>query len=90
MGEKHRVWHMYVVECSDGSYYCGITTDLKRRISEHNASKRGAKYTRSRRPVFLVSSRKCANKSEACINERHFKQLSRAEKEVFLKTLFRQ
>lgn len=87
MGSKHSSWHMYVVECSDGSYYCGITTDIKRRISEHNTSKKGAKYTRSRRPVFLISSRKCLNKTEACLNERHFKKLSRKEKIAFLKNL---
>ena len=42
------------MECKDGSLYCGITTDINRRITEHNESPRGAKYTRSRRPVSLV------------------------------------
>ena len=46
-----------MVRCADRSLYTGITTDLKRRLQEHNSSKRGAKYTRSRRPVSLVYSR---------------------------------
>lgn len=82
---KHRVWYMYVLECSDGTYYCGITTDLKRRVDEHNDSKRGAKYTRSRRPVRLVYHRRCANRSEAGINENYFKKLRRSQKEDFIK-----
>jgi len=44
-------WFVYLVECNDSTYYCGITTDINRRILEHNESKRGSKYTRSRRPV---------------------------------------
>ena len=47
-------WSVYLVECSDGSLYCGITTDIHRRIYEHNDTNRGAKYTRPRRPVSLV------------------------------------
>lgn len=86
MRAKHRIWFMYVVECSDGSYYCGISTDIKRRVDEHNTSKRGAKYTRSRRPVHLVHQRRCLNKSEAILNENHFKKLSRFEKEKFIKS----
>ena len=48
------MWHVYIVECADGTYYTGITTDVDRRINEHNYSFRSAKYTRSRRPVRLV------------------------------------
>lgn len=76
---------MYVLECSDGSYYCGITTDLKRRVDEHNTSRKGAKYTRSRRPVRLIYHRRCANRSEAMLNENYFKSLKRAAKESFIK-----
>jgi predicted GIY-YIG superfamily endonuclease len=47
------LWYCYLARCCDGSLYVGITTDLHRRMAEHNAG-RGAKYTRSRRPVTLV------------------------------------
>ena len=71
---------MYVLECSDGSLYCGITTDPARRLHEHNATARGAKYTRSRRPVRQVFLRPCRDRSEAARLESAFKSLSRAEK----------
>lgn len=48
-------WFLYTCECSDGTIYTGITTDVKRRIREHNNSKRGARYTRRRRPVTLLA-----------------------------------
>jgi len=65
-------WSVYLVECKDGSLYCGITTDINRRITEHNESPRGAKYTRSRRPVLLVDymdglSKSAASKVESFI-----------------------
>ena len=52
-----KAWHLYVVRCSDGTLYTGVTTDLDRRLHEHNVTKRGAKYTRTRRPVELVWSK---------------------------------
>lgn len=61
-------------------YYAGITTDLKRRIEEHNTSPLGAKYTRGRRPVKLVYSKKFKNKSLASIEEARIKKLSRPAK----------
>lgn len=73
----------YVLQCSDSSLYCGIAQDLKKRLAEHNGeggSKKGAKYTRSRRPVELVWSRKFKTKSEAMRAEIAMKKLSRAEK----------
>ena len=73
-------WHLYVVECADGSLYTGITTDLTRRVHEHNSTARGAKYTRSRRPVRLVYSREYADRSTASKAEAGFKKLSRQEK----------
>lgn len=81
---KHTFWSMYVVRCSDNSLYCGITTDVKRRVNEHNTSFRGAKYTRSRRPVSLVYSRRCLSKSEAILNENAFKKMKKADKEQFV------
>lgn len=74
-------WFLYVVRCSDGSLYTGVTTDLERRIREHNTSKRGAKYTRSRRPVELVLSMPYSSRSEAQKAEAGFKKLRKKEKE---------
>ena len=74
-------WHMYVVRCADGSLYAGATTDIKRRILEHNFSMRGAKYTRSRRPVELIYSLKCDDQSDALKKEYAFKKLSKNKKE---------
>ena len=73
---------MYVVQCGDykQSYYCGITTDLDRRIKEHNQSKKGAKYTRSRRPVRLMFSQLCESKSDARKKEAAVKKLNRSQK----------
>ena len=71
---------MYVVRCSDESLYCGVTTDLDRRIHEHNNTSKGAKYTRSRRPVELVYAGQCDDRSDALKKEWRFKALKRSEK----------
>jgi len=71
---------MYVARCSDGTLYTGITTDVDRRIREHNTSLRGAKYTRSRRPVELFYVEKYRDRSAASIAESAFKKRSRSEK----------
>ena len=73
-------WFLYVVQCSDGTLYTGITTDIERRIREHNESKRGAKYTSRRRPVKLVYSVAYENRSEAQREEYKFKRLKRTKK----------
>ncbi len=73
-------WHVYMVECADGTLYSGITTDLDRRISEHNDSVKGAKYTRAKRPVRLVYSEQYLDRSTASKREYELKQLSREEK----------
>tara|TARA_Y100000592_G_scaffold16961_1_gene25448 strand:+ start:819 stop:1133 length:315 start_codon:yes stop_codon:yes gene_type:complete len=78
-------WHIYVVVCFDNSFYCGITTNLERRLKQHNGEiKGGAKYTRSRRPCRYVYTKKAANRSAASKEEYSFKKLSRKEKEIFL------
>jgi putative endonuclease len=66
--------------CSDNTIYTGITNDLEKRIKEHNEGKRGAKYTRSRRPVTLIKSINCTDRSEASKLEYKIKQLPREEK----------
>jgi len=78
-------WYVYIVLCSkDNSYYTGISTDVKRRVKEHNTSERGAKYTKSRRPVTLLKSWKFSNKSEASKEEYRIKQLSKKQKEALI------
>ena len=82
-------WFFYVVRCIDDSLYAGVTTDLRRRVAEHNSGKRGAKYTRSRRPVRLVYSKQLANRSEAQQKEASFKKLTRKQKlEIILNHTF--
>ena len=70
---------VYLLRCSDGSLYCGWTNDLEHRLAAHNSGK-GAKFTRSRRPVELVYWEECENKSSAMKREYEIKQLSRVEK----------
>ncbi|MGM0410566.1 MAG: GIY-YIG nuclease family protein [Bacillota bacterium] len=71
--------YVYILSCSDNSLYTGYTTDLERRVNEHNEGK-GAKYTRGRTPVELVYHEKKKSKSLAMKREYEIKQLSRAEK----------
>jgi putative endonuclease len=79
MGPKETKWFVYLLLCSDGSLYTGITNDLERRIAQHNDGK-GAKYTRSRRPVKLVYRRNCRDQSDALKKEHSIKQMSRDKK----------
>ena len=71
---------LYILECADGTLYTGITTDMDRRLEEHNSSLLGAKYTRARRPVKLVYKKIYKNRSQASVEESLVKKLSRAEK----------
>lgn len=73
-------WYLYVVQCSDGTLYTGVSTDIDRRVREHNGSKRGAKYTKTRRPVRLVWSKEFNNRSEAQSAEYNFKKLFHKQK----------
>ena len=73
-------WYVYIVECADGSLYTGITTDVQRRILEHNYGMKAAKYTRSRRPVRLVYRKEVLNRSEASKEEARIKRLTRKKK----------
>lgn len=71
--------YTYIVECADGSLYCGWTNDLEKRIMDHNAGK-GAKYTKTRLPVKLVYHEEFDTKEEAMSREWHIKQLRREQK----------
>jgi len=77
MSDDH---YVYVLECADGSLYTGYTTDVERRVAEHEAGE-GAKYTRGRTPVELVHAESFDSKSAAMSREHEIKRLSRAEKE---------
>lgn len=59
-------WLVYLLECADGTLYCGITTNVERRLGQHNGQvPGGARYTQGRRPVRLIASRTCACKGDA-------------------------
>lgn len=81
-------WYVYIMECSDRSYYTGVTTDVDRRLHEHNNTSKGAKYTRCRRPVKLVYFEKTDSRQTACKREYAIKQLKTAAKKN-LAQLFR-
>lgn len=75
--------HVYVLECADGSLYTGYTTDVERRVAEHDAGQ-GANYTRGRTPVELVHVEDYETRSAAMSREAAVKALSRAEKEALV------
>ena len=81
MQPAHNGWACYLLQCADGTLYCGITNDLEKRLAMHNAGE-GAKYTRGRAPVRLVHIERCPDKSAALKREIEIKALPRAEKLV--------
>lgn len=74
------MYYLYILKCADQTLYTGITTDMERRIFEHNSGKIGAKYTFSRRPVKLVYLEKYKNRSLASKEEARIKKLKRETK----------
>ena len=76
--------YVYIVECKDRTYYTGYTTDIKRRVKEHNQGI-GAKYTRGRTPVKLIYFEQKNTKSKAMKREYEIKQLTRKEKEGLIR-----
>ena len=77
-------WYVYIVQCRDNTLYTGITTNLSRRLREHNSQKHGARYTRPRRPVKLVYYETAQSRSSASSREYRIKQLSAAEKKQLI------
>ena len=75
---------LYLLRCSDGTLYAGITADLQRRIHEHNTSDKGAKYTRGRRPCVIVYHEQLKNKSTALKREIAIKKMTKIKKETLL------
>lgn len=81
MGIQKKKWYVYILECSDESLYTGVTTDLERRVEEHNTGhKKAAKFTRTRRPVKLVWWAQTGSKSEAYKQEALIKKMPRKRK----------
>ena len=78
------MYYCYIVRCADGTLYTGVTTELSRRLKEHNTGK-GARYTASRRPVQLLWKEKHSNRSSAQRREAQIKRLPRAEKEALIR-----
>ncbi len=79
------MYYLYILKCADDTLYTGITTDLKRRVEEHNTSKLGAKYTKGRGPVSLIYSKEFEDRSSASIEEARIKKLSKEEKLKLIK-----
>lgn len=75
------LWQVYLLQCADQSLYAGVTTDLARRLQQHNGQLAGgARYTKARRPVALVWSEACASRSDAQQREHELRRLSRKQK----------
>ena len=75
------MYFVYMVKCADDTFYTGIATELERRIEEHNRSDKGAKYTRTRRPVTLVYSEEYPDRSSASKREYEIKKkMNRTDK----------
>lgn len=77
--------YVYILECRDGTYYTGWTTDVEARVKTHNSGN-GAKYTRSRLPVKLVYFEQVEDRSAALKREAAIKKLTRSKKEALVKS----
>ena len=78
-------WHVYIIECNDGSFYTGITNDLDKRIIAHNAGC-ASKYTKSRRPVRLCYIEPALDRSQASRREYAIKSLTKSAKQDLIDT----
>lgn len=79
-----KIWYVYMLRCADDSLYTGVTTDVERRVKEHNGEGgkgKGAKYTKAHRPVVLVHQEIATDRSAAQIREAQLRKLSKIEKE---------
>lgn len=79
------MYYLYILECADTTFYTGITTDLERRVEEHNTSDLWAKYTHARRPVKLLYSEKLENRSDASKRELEVKKMTKKQKIELIK-----
>jgi len=74
------MWFVYIVECADNTLYTWITIDIQRREEEHNSSDKWAKFTKMRRPVKMIFSQSCEDRSDASKKEYAIKKLTRKQK----------
>ena len=79
------MYYVYLLRCADNSLYCGLTTDLDRRVEEHNGEKSKSKYTRSRRPVKLIYFEKYKTINQALKREHEIKKMPKIKKESLIK-----
>jgi len=85
MAKKTTPWFVYLLRCADGTFYTGVTTDVERRVEEHNHSPAGARYTRGRRPVTLVYFESAPSRARAQTREALLKKLSKKDKSLLAK-----
>jgi len=78
------MWYVYILQCSNNTFYVGITNNVKRRLKEHNSGK-GGRYTKARAPVTLVYSEAYKTKAKALKREIQIKRWTRAKKNVLIK-----
>lgn len=83
--KKQEPWFLYILECSDGSLYTGITKDLEHRLKTHSAG-RASHFTRVRLPVRLLYQESCAGRTQALVREYAVKQLPRKKKEALVQS----
>jgi putative endonuclease len=76
-------WSLYILECSDGSFYTGVTPDIDNRLRKHQEGT-ASRYTRTRRPVVLVYREECGSRSRSLVRECEVKSLSRQRKEELI------
>ena len=83
--EPDAVWHIYIVECADGTFYTGVALDVEARVSRHNEGT-GARYTRTRRPVALVYTEEVGDRGAALRREYAVKQMTPMAKRELIAT----
>lgn len=81
---KYMLFNVYIIQCADGSYYIGYTNNIAKRIHQHNNTKFGAKYTRTRRPVVLKYIEEYPSLNMALSRECELKKLSHLEKKILI------
>ncbi|MBM3251569.1 MAG: GIY-YIG nuclease family protein [Candidatus Omnitrophica bacterium] len=81
------MWYVYIVRCSDGCLYTGITDNLEQRLHEHNSCKRGAKFIKYRRPVKLAYREPIEDKKQAAKREKEIKGWRREKKDALIRAM---
>ena len=81
------MYYVYIIECIDGSYYCGYTTDVQKRFKKHKSGK-GAKYTRSHLPLEVVYIEEFEDKSSALKRELEIKSMPRSAKKILIDSYY--